>query len=243
MYMKKIFLSAVIALALCSYGYAQDEEEYEEDEAPAKVTKAPAYEEEEEEEEEAAPVAKKAEKKKEKKEKKSSGDTPFFGVGVDLVGSLQNNLNLRLAFKVNKSIEVAALLGMWHGGATTTKTKATGDENTGNDNYTNISIGAAFDYLLATNFLPLSVGGEFIFSMPRGFGTDEGTVVANNDNTITEIQFNILAGGEAELIKGLTLNGKVGLGIDYWSLDTPEQESSRMDIGFVTRVYFTWYMF
>ena len=31
--MKKIFLSAVIAMALCSYGYAQDEEEYEEEEA------------------------------------------------------------------------------------------------------------------------------------------------------------------------------------------------------------------
>ena len=236
--MKKIFLSAVIALALCSYGYAQDEDEYEEEEAaPAKVTKAPAYE--EDEDEAPAPAA----KKQKKSEKKSSGDSPFFGVGIDLVGSLQNNLNLRLVFKASNSIEVAALLGMWHGGATTTKNKSDGKENTGTDNYTNISVGAGFDYLVGTNFLPLSIGGEFIFSMPRGFNTDEGTVVANNDNTITEIQFNILAGGEAEVVSGLTLNGKVGLGIDYWSLDTPNQESSRMDIGFVTRAYLTWFMF
>ena len=76
--MKKIFLSAVIAMALCSYGYAQDEEEYEEEEAPAQVTKAPAYE-EEEEEEEAAP----APKKEKKKEKKSSGNQGFFGIGLD----------------------------------------------------------------------------------------------------------------------------------------------------------------
>ena len=34
--MKKIFLAALTAMALCSYSYAQDDEdEYEEDEAPA----------------------------------------------------------------------------------------------------------------------------------------------------------------------------------------------------------------
>ncbi len=243
MYMKKIFLSAVIALALCSYGYAQDEEEYEEDEAPAKVTKAPAYE-EEEEEEEAAPVAKKAEKKK---AAKKSGDTPFFGLGVDLVGSLKDEAIIRLVFKPTASIEVAGLIGLWHHGETTFKPK-TGDEQSYSDNYTDIAVGVGFDYLMPTAYLPFTVGGEFLFSSPSP-ETALGDAIANfqgklSDVSVVRIRFNVLAGAEAELIKGLTLNGKAGLGFDYWSYDVVDVgTTSWLDLGFVTRVYLTWYMF
>ena len=219
--MKKIFLSAVIALALCSYGYAQDDEEYEEEEAPAKVVKkAPAYEEEEEEDE--APVAKKADKKK---EKKVSG----------------------LVFKPSASIEVAGLIGLWHHGETTFKPK-TGDEQSYSDNYTDIAVGVGFDYLMPTAFLPFTVGGEFLFSSPSP-RTALGDAIANfqgklSDVSVTRLRFNVLAGAEAELVKGLTLSGKAGLGFDYWSYDVVDVgTTSWLDLGFVTRVYLTWYMF
>ena len=242
--MKKIFLSAVIALALCSYGYAQDDEEYEEEEAaPAKVAKAPAYE-EEEEEEEAAPVAKKAEKKK---AAKKSGDTPFFGIGVDLVGSLKDEALIRLVFKPSASIEVAGLLGLWHHGETTFTPKS-GDDTKYSDNYTDIAVGVGFDYMMPTAFLPFTAGGEFLFSSPSP-RTALGDAGANfngklSDVSVVRLRFNVLAGAEAELVKGLTLNGKVGLGFDYWSYDVVDSgTTSWLDLGFVTRAYLTWYMF
>ena len=241
--MKKIFLSAVIALALCSYGYAQDDEEYEEEEAPAKVVKkAPAYEEEEEEDE--APVAKKADKKK---EKKVSGDVPFFGLGVDLVGSLKDEAIIRLVFKPSASNEVDGLIGLRHHGETTFKPK-TGDEQSYSDNYTDIAVGVGFDYLMPTAFLPFTVGGEFLFSSPSP-RTALGDAIANfqgklSDVSVTRLRFNVLAGAEAELVKGLTLSGKAGLGFDYWSYDVVDVgTTSWLDLGFVTRVYLTWYMF
>ncbi len=162
--MKKIFLSAVIALALCSYGYAQDEEEYEEEEAaPAKVAKAPAYEEEEEEEEAPAPAPKKAEKKK---EKKSSSGAAFFGAGIDVGGLLNEAANIRLVFKLNESMELSGILGLWHHGETSS------EDNNGNktdykDNYTELSIGVGFDFFVMRNLLPVSVGGEVIYTSPH----------------------------------------------------------------------------
>ena len=71
--MKKMFLAAVTALALCSYSYAQDDEdEYEEDDAPARE-EAPAIEEDD------APVA--------KTEKKQSSGDAFLGLGMGLTDS------------------------------------------------------------------------------------------------------------------------------------------------------------
>ena len=81
--MKKMFLAAITALALCSYSYAQDdyEDEYEED-APAREEAAPAVEEAEEDEAPApAPAAKPA-----KKAKKSDGSA-FLGIGMGLTSN------------------------------------------------------------------------------------------------------------------------------------------------------------
>lgn len=237
MYMKKIFLSAVIALALCSYGYAQDEEEYEEEEAPAKVVKkAPAYEEEEEEEE--APVAKKAEKKK---EKKSSGGA-FFGAGIDVGGLLNNAANMRLVFKLNESMELSAILGMYHHGESS-YTPNGGQEQSAKDNYTELSIGAGFDFFVKKDFLPVSVGGEFIYTSPRSLVAAGQEFVANNDIDLMLLQINVLLGAHAEIVNNLYITGKIGLGVSYYSESDPAGEGSFLDFALATKVYLTWFMF
>ena len=239
--MKKIFLSAVIALALCSYGYAQDDEEYEEEEAPAKVEKkAPAYE-EEEEEEEAAPAPKKAEKKKEKK--KSSGNSgAFMGAGIDVGGLLNNAGNIRLVFRLNESMELAAILGMYHHGESS-YTPNGGTELKGKDNYTELSIGAGFDFFIKKDFLPVSVGGEFIYTSPQQIEAAGQTFTANNDTDLMQIQINLLLGAHAELMDNLFLTGKIGLGIGYYSESDPAGEGSFLDFALATKVYLTWFMF
>lgn len=234
--MKKIFLSAVIALALCSYGYAQDEEEYEEEEAPAKVTKAPAYE-EEEEEEEAAPAPKKAEKK----EKKSSGGA-FFGAGVDVGGLLNNAGNIRLVFKLNKNMELAAILGMYHHGESS-YTPNGGQEQNAKDNYTELSIGAGFDFFVKRDFLPVSIGGEFIYTSPRALVAGGQEFVASNDIDLMLLQFNVLLGAHAEIVNNLYITGKIGLGMSYYSESDPAGEGSFLDFALATKVYLTWFMF
>ena len=236
--MKKIFLSAVIAMALCSYGYAQDEEEYEEEEAPAKVTKAPAYE-EEEEEEEAAPAPKKAEKKK--KEKKSSGEA-FFGAGIDVGGLLNNAANLRLVFKLNESMELSAILGLYHHGESSW-TPNGGQEVKAGDNFTELSIGAGFDFFVMRNILPISVGGEIIYTSPNSVTVAGQTFVANDDTDLMLLQINLLLGAHAEIVKNLYLTGKIGLAIDYYSMSDNTGEGSFLDFGLATKVYLTWFMF
>ncbi|MBR6379256.1 MAG: hypothetical protein IKS02_04715 [Fibrobacter sp.] len=237
--MKKIFLSAVIALALCSYGYAQDEEEYEEeDAAPAKVAKAPAYEEEEEEDEAPAPVAKKAEKKK---EKKSSGSA-FFGAGIDVGGLLNNAANMRLVFKLNESMELSAILGMYHHGESS-YTPNGGQEQSAKDNYTELSIGAGFDFFVKKDFLPVSIGGEFIYTSPRALVAGGQEFVASNDIDLMLLQINVLLGAHAEITNNLFLTGKIGLGMSYYSESDPAGEGSFLDFALATKVYLTWFMF
>ena len=225
--MKKIFLSAVIALALCSYGYAQDEEEYEEEEAPAKVTKAPAYE-EEEEEEEAAPVAKKAEKKKEKKA--SSGDQGFFGIGLDLTGMLARNNAINLTFRLNDNMLLSAIFGFQHQGETT-HTPKQGDEVKDGDDANQLTIGAAFDFILVKKFIPFSVGGEFAYNS-----------LSEDDS---RIDFGVMAGLHGEIVPNLILTGKAGLGFLYNFGDEAggNSEYSRTDFGVLYKVYLTWFAF
>ncbi|GEM_PF-742573 len=237
--MKKIFLSAVIAMALCSYGYAQDEEEYEEEEAPAQVTKAPAYE-EEEEEEEAAPVAKKAEKKK---EKKASNGAAFFGAGIDVGGLLNNAGNIRLVFKLNESMELAAILGMYHHGESSWEDN-NGNKNDAKDNYTDLSVGAGFDFFIMRNALPVSIGGEIIYTSPAAIEAAGQTFVSNDDTSLMRLNINVLLGAHAELVSNLYLTGKIGLAIEYNSVDVSNQgNGSYLDFALATKVYLTWFMF
>lgn len=250
--MKKMFLAAITALALCSYGYAQDDdEEYEdEEETTEEVTKAPAVEEEEEEEEEeeAAPVQKKKEKKSKKKKKKGS-DGAFVGIGLDVAGTLAGESTIQVAFKATESIVVSALIGLHHHGESAF-TPAGGTEIKAEDNNTELALGIGFDYILLQEYLPVSVGGEFIYVSPTELETispadgDYITVKANEVISLTNLKFNFLLGVQAELVKNLTLTGKVGFGIDYYSMDIDAVgEGSYLDLGFVTKAYLTWFAF
>lgn len=227
--MKKIFLSAVIALALCSYGYAQDEEEYEEEEAaPAKVAKAPAYEEEEEEDEAPAPAPKKAEKKKEKKA--SNGDQGFFGVGLDLTGALARQTAVNLTFRLNDNMLLSAIFGFQHHGETT-HTPKQGDEVKDGDDANMLTIGAAFDFMLVKKFIPFSIGGEFAYNS-----------LSEDDS---RIDFGVLAGLHGEIVPNLILTGKAGLEFLYNFGDEAggNSEYSRLDFGVSYKVYLTWFAF
>ena len=237
MYMKKIFLSAVIALALCSYGYAQDEDEYEEeDEAPAKVVKKAAVEEDEEEEDE-APVA----KKEKKKEKKSSGDQGFFGIGLDLTGLISRQSTVNFTFRLNDNMMLSAILGFQHYGETTVT--ANGTDTGMQDDATILSIGAAFDYIVVQKFIPFSIGGEFIYnSLPDGAGPD-AVPAATEGNSSIDIGF--LAGVHGAIVPNLVLSGKAGLEIEYAFGDIVGGggDYSHIDFGMVYKVYLTWFAF
>lgn len=232
--MKKMFLAAITALALCSYGYAQDEYEDEYDEAPAKVEKKAKYVEEDEDE---APVAKKAEKKA-----KKSSDGAFMGIGIDVAGALAGETTLQLAFRLNDRMVLSALLGFWHHGESS-YTPNGGTEMKGKDNYTELAIGAGFDFFVMQNFLPVSIGGEFIYVAPHSITAAGETYVSSADIDLMNLKINVLLGAQAELVQNLTLNGKVGLGFDYFSESDPAGEGSFLDMGLVTKVYLTWYMF
>lgn len=222
--MKKMFLAALTAMALCSYSYAQDDDEYEEDEAPAKVEKKAKYVEEDEEEDEApAKSSKKAEKKS---SKKGSGDA-FMGLGVDLGQAMGGQGRFNLSFKLNPSMELSAIIGFYHHGATTVSTPA-GDVD-GDDNYTALSLGIGFDYYLGTPFVPTSIGGQIVYN---SFGEDDSM-----------IEFNIIFGAHAELVKNVVLTGNVGLDINYIMGKEGDSDTSRLDFGLKPGINLTWYMF
>lgn len=229
--MKKAFLAVITALSLAGFSYAQDDDYEEEvvyeDEAPAAPAAKPApkkqkvvYEEVEEDEDE-APAAKPA-----KKAKKASGDA-FIGIGIDLTEALNDNSRISVAFKLNPSMELSAILGFYHHGETTVE--AGGMESKQGDNYTALAIGAEFDYYLPTPFLPTSIGGKFIYNS-LGEDTDA-------------LEFGVVFGVHAELTKNLVLSGGVGLDFYYWMESQGDADASRMDFGLNPTVKLTWYAF
>lgn len=238
--MKKMFLAAITALALCSYGYAyDDEDEYEEDEeSTEEVTKAPAVEEDEEEEEEAAPV--KTEKKKKKKKKKSgpavNGADGTLGFQLNLIDALDNDGSEKfyLTYKLAPDMELSLIFGFYHNGETTAE--ANGMEQDMGDDNTQIQIGVGFDYFVAQELLPISLGGEFLF-----------THVGEDHNMI---DFGFWGGFRAKLVDNLYLTGKLGLAFNYESLtefqDGPgeggiEVDYSRFSFGLKTGVFISWF--
>lgn len=213
--MKKIFLAALTAMALCSYSYAQDDDDYEdEDEAPAaSQSSAPAAS----QPSSAAPA---------------SAGGEMLGFGLSLTDALDNGgvQKFYLTYRLG-TMDISAIFGLYHHGETTRETKNPSGEVDRNDDYTQIQIGVGFDMIIAQLLLPITAGGEFIFSH---WGED------NNQVTI-----NVLAGFNANLVSHLYLNGKVGLGFDY--IDEPvegsngNQDDSRLDIGLKTNVMLSWF--
>ena len=213
--MKKIFLAALTAMALCSYSYAQDDDDYEdEDEAPAaSQSSAPAAS-----QPSSAALA--------------SAGGEMLGFGLSLTDALDNGgvQKFYLTYRLG-TMDISAIFGLYHHGETTRETKNPSGEVDRNDDYTQIQIGVGFDMIIAQLLLPITAGGEFIFSH---WGED------NNQVTI-----NVLAGFNANLVSHLYLNGKVGLGFDY--IDEPvegsngNQDDSRLDIGLKTNVMLSWF--
>ncbi|MCQ2060098.1 MAG: hypothetical protein MJY47_00740 [Fibrobacter sp.] len=227
--MKKMFLAVLTSLALCSYGFAQDdEEEYEEDEAPAKVVKKAAVEEEEEEEEaeEEAPA-----KKKEKKSSRKPGEA-ILGFGIDMsdaiIGGIDGSVaRFSVIYKLNSNMELSAIFGMYHHGETTADVNGT--EVGAEDNYTALSIGVGFDYYLGTPILPTSIGGQVIYD--------------SFDEDNSALEFNILFGAHAEVVKNFVVSAQIGLGINYIMGKESDTDTSRLDFGFAPGIKATWYAF
>ncbi len=222
--MKKAFLAVTVALSMVGFSFAQDDE-YEEEVVYEEVEEAPAkqeqvvYEEVVEEEPAAPAKAKKA---------KSSGGA-FLGIGMGFTTDF-NQINMK--FKLNDNMMITAILGLTLHGETTVE--AGGVEQKGGDDFTELAIGAGFDYFLPTPFMATSVGGEFIYD-------SHGEQADGSD--ASDILFNVMFGAHAELVKNFVLSGKAGLGIDYFSGTTAggAGDISRLDFGFKAGVYATWF--
>ena len=214
--MKKFFLAALTAMALCSYSYAQDDDDdYEDDDAPAAPAPAPA----------SAPAAQSA-------AAPASSGGEMLGFGLSLTDALDNNgvQKFYVTYKFG-NMDISGILGLYHHGETTRETKNPAGEVDQGDDYTQIQIGVGFDMAIAQILLPITVGGEFLFSH---WGED------NN-----QITLNALVGFNANLVSHLYLNGKVGLGFDYYDEavagSNGNQYDSRLDIGLKTNVVLAWF--
>jgi hypothetical protein len=213
--MKKIFLVAMMAMSLCSYSFAQDDDdEYEEDSprAAAVETTTSSY---------SAPAKANAEKKSE------DGEDAFMGISLELLGLFNGDLQrMGLVFRLAENMELTAHLGLAIFGDTDGETQD-GHKIDGDDGYTQVSIGAGFDFFFNTGVLPISLGGDIIFTH---FGED------NN-----QIDIAPMFGMRAEIIKNFTINGKVGFDIAYhwWSDGT--NDYNKLNFGIASRVNFIWF--
>lgn len=226
--MKKMFLAVLTSLALCSYGFAQDEDEYEEDEAPAKVEKSSDSEYEDEDE---APAPKKSKKEKSAPREAVSTGEGFMAFGLDLVDAIDglDAQKFFATFKIQPDMELSVIFALYSHGETTAEYN--GQEVDQGDDYTQVQLGVGFDWFLVQKLLPISVGGEFLFSHWY------------EDNN--QITFNVLGGFRANLVSNFYLTGKVGLGIDYFSETRLTNEAnvdySRLDFSFKTEAVLSWF--
>ena len=228
--MKKIFLTALTAMALCSYSYAQDDEdEYEEDEAPAASQSSSNSE-------SSAPATQAA---------PAQAGAGTFALGLDLIDALDHEgvQKFYVTYRLAPNMEISGILGLYHHGETSRDYENPKAEEDRGDDYTQIQIGVGFDYYILQVVLPVSVGGEFLFSH-----------WGENNNQVT---LNGFASIHANLIGGLYLTGKVGLGFDYFPTEGYENElwpagaymaqpkgnydASRLDIGFKTALVLSWF--
>ena len=215
--MKKLFLAALTAMALCSYSYAQDddEDEYEDDDTPAAAAPAPAPA---ASQSSSAPAAAPAQ----------SG-AGFLGLGVDLANAITNGGLERfyVTIRFAPNMELSVILGLYHHGETTQETKNPAAEFDQGDDYTQLSLGVGFDMVVAQMLLPITAGGELIYTH---WGEDN-----------MQLTINALVGFRANLVANLYLTGKVGLGFDYYDIETAVDENSRLDVGFKTEVLLHWF--
>lgn len=221
--MKKFFLTLVASLALCSYSYAQDDDdEYEDDDTPA-VSSAPSSQATE-------PAASTASTST----AKDGGE--MLGFGLELLGTLDaidddNLQKFYVTFKLFPDMEISAIFGLYHRGEKTRKTKNPAGETDLNDDRTQLQLGVGFDYFITEILLPISVGGEFLFSHWQEDGN--------------QVTLNAFAGLRANLVSHLYLSGKLGFGFDYIREPVEgsnhNQVDARFDLGFKTQVQLHWF--
>lgn len=153
--MKKLFFATVTALAMCNVSFAQDDL-FDEDESPRAVSEQPAQAQ--------APVAQFDTPAAAPVEAAPSSDKGFLGIGMGFEAEFKR---IELKIRINDEMMATAILGMYHHGETSLTLskpgKASIDQDL-KDGYTEFSLGAGFDYFIATPILPISVGGEFIFA-------------------------------------------------------------------------------
>lgn len=203
--MKKIFLAALTALALSSYTYAQDDDDYEDSpRAVATSSTAPA-----------------------KQSIQSEGGDGFIGVSLDLLGLLNNDLQrFGLVFKLAQNMELTAHFGLLIIGDSDGEDQD-GKKVNGDEGYAQIALGAGFDFFFNTPILPSSIGGDILF-----------THLGEDNNSI---DFDVMFGVRAEIVKGFTINGKVGFDINYHWWSTGNTDWSRVNFGVATRVNMIWF--
>ena len=210
--MKKFFLAALTAMALCSYGYAQDDDDEYEDDAPA----APA-----------APAAAPASEPAPAAAPAASG-AGFLGISLDIQETFGAGLpTFFLNFKLAPNMELYAILGLYHHGETSAESKATGGETDGQDDYTQIDLGVGFDFVAAQMLLPVSLGGELILNH---IGED------NN-----RFDLNLLAGFRVNPVANFYLTAKAGLSFMYSSWEDAQADYGRIDFALKTRFVATWF--
>lgn len=226
--MKKIFLAALMAMSLCSYSYAQDDDddEYEED-SPRAVAESTAP----------------AKSTSVSKSSKSEGGDAFMGVSLELLGLFHGDHDqiqrIGLVFRIAQNMELSAHVGLQIVGDSDGENQANEKVN-GPEGGAKISLGAGFDYFIDL-VLPVSLGGDMIFTH---FGEE------NN-----QLDFDVMFGARAEIIKNFTINGKVGFDMAYrwWTgennfdkkrLHPGENQTSewgRIDFGIAARINFIWF--
>ena len=230
--MKKMFLATITALALCSYGFAQDDE-YE-DEAPSRVEKAPSVVEDEDE----APVVKKAESKKAVKNTASS-ENPF------VTGLMSRNYAINFSFMLNPDMMLTAIFGFQHQGETTVSVGGTDTKM--QDNTTTLAVGAAFDYFVARKFIPFTVGGEIVYnSLP------DDIIMNMFTESNSRLDFGVMAGIHGAITPNLILSGKLGFQFKYSFGDVNDVDElgdpitgdyGHTDFGLAYKVNLTWFAF
>ena len=210
--MKKIFLAAVMAMSLCSYSFAQDDDdEYEEDSPRAAAVETSSQS-------QAAPAKAKV--------SREEGGSAFMGVSLDLLGLFDGDLRrFGLVFRLGENMELTAHFGLNIVGDQEGEDQQ-GNKQTGPEGGTQIALGAGFDFFFDMA-LPASIGGDLLFTH---WGED------NN-----QLDFDVMFGVRAEIVKNFTINGKVGFDIAYHWWTDGNVDWDRVDFGIATRVNFIWF--
>lgn len=206
--MKKIFLAALVALAFSSYSYAQDDMYEEDSPRAATAPAAPSYSE---------PA----------KSVRSEGGDAFMGISLDLLGMLNNNVQrFGLVFKLAPDMELTGIIGLQIYG------DVDGEDNEGKkvegaEGGARISLGAGFDFFFETGLLPISIGGDLIF-----------THLGEDNN---ELDFDIMFGMRAEIVKNFCVNGKLGFNTNYHWWTEGNVDWSQVNFGIAARINLTWF--